>query len=686
MFFRVAARGQVAAAIEGLNADALVKRHTPRFIMATDGSDVLCRDTKADRTLDIAYGKLNDGFDFFLPLAGIERYEAVAENPADVKATGRLAKLYDAILEANPGWVARGQTHELNLFMTRLLFCFFAEDTSIFGKGLFSGTILSLTKQDGSDTAAVLETLFSAMDARPGMRDSLPKFAKELPYVNGGLFAERTAVPTFSARARRLLKDCGDLCWQDINPDIFGSMIQAVVDPGMRGDMGMHYTSVPNIMKVLQPLFLLSLEEELEAAGDSEVKLGKLLDRLYRIRVFDPACGSGNFLIIAYRELRKLENRIFARLKIVARQWSLPLTGIKLNHFYGIELADFAVETAKLALWITEYQMNEQFKLLFGPSLPTLPLRESGNIIHGNAPRVDWLDVCPLMDEGEVYIVGNPPYLGSTQQNETQKHDLCVVFGENTGAYKKLDYVACWFMKAANYCLQAQASFAFVSTNSICQGEQVALLWPPILRKNLEIGFARQSFKWRNNAAKNAGVSCIIVGIRPVGEAKKIIFSGEVSRIVKNIGPYLVEMEDIAVTKRARPLSLIKAMDKGNQPTDDGNLILVLLCHFLISAVGFGLQATWASWQVLDEANGEPAANRGNRVRHMALRPDGRPLLAGSLGVAQVPRSARGQIAAEGGKDSARLPKSHTLRCTGWHGGESRASRGPQSGRARSLA
>ena len=247
--------------------DPLAKKHSPRFLLATDGEEVYCRDIKADQTRDTGFEKLNDIFDFFLPLAGIERYEGVAENPADIKATARLAKLYDAILEANPDWVGNDHTHELNLFMTRMLFCFFAEDTSIFAKDLFTSTLMDLTREDGTDTSSVLASIFAAMNTHDKEREGLPEFARRFPFVNGGLFHDKTPIPKFSKRARRLLKECGELQWKDINPDIFGSMIQAVVEPGMRGDMGMHYTSVPNIMKVLQPLFLMSLEEEFEAGA-----------------------------------------------------------------------------------------------------------------------------------------------------------------------------------------------------------------------------------------------------------------------------------------------------------------------------------------------------------------------------------------------------------------------------------
>jgi hypothetical protein len=342
LFFRPAAQGEAAQTFDALLADPLVAKHHPRFLIVTDGVEFYARDQKADQSIDPPYAGLNDAFDFFLPLAGIEKYEGVAENQVDIKATGKLSKLYDAILEANPGWIDRDHTHDLNQFMTRMLFCFFAEDTSIFDKGQFTATVINLTKEDGSDTAAVLTTLFEAMSTPTNKRDALPDYACRFKYVNGGLFKDRAEVPQFSKRARRLFRECGNMTWGEINPDIFGSMIQAVVEPEMRGDMGMHYTSVPNIMKALHPLFLLSLEDEFEAARDSAPKLNKLLSRIYSIRVFDPACGSGNFLIIAYRELRKLETRIFQRMKELAKQWSLPMSGVRLSQFYGIELADFA--------------------------------------------------------------------------------------------------------------------------------------------------------------------------------------------------------------------------------------------------------------------------------------------------------------------------------------------------------
>lgn len=571
LWFQPTPKGEAAAAIDAMSADP--GKQAPRFLVATDGIEFYARDTKSDLSIDPEFSKLNDAFDFFLPLANIERYEGVDENPADIKATARLAKLYDAILEANPDWIGADRTHDLNIFMTRMLFCFFAEGTSIFEKGLFTTTLMNVSREDGSDLAQVLETLFLAMNADDKDRAGMPEFAKRFPYVNGGLFRDKTLIPKFGKRSRRLLRECGELAWSHINPDIFGSMIQAVVEPGMRGDMGMHYTSVPNIMKVLHPLFLLSLEEEFEAARDSDAKLVKLLRRLQNIRVFDPACGSGNFLIIAYRELRKIESRIFERQREIGQR-SLPMTGVHLSQFYGIELADFAAETAKLSLWIAEYQMNEQFKAEFGTAPPALPLRDSGNIVHANSLRQDWLKVCPVKEGSETYVVGNPPYLGSTYQTAEQKEDMTRIFAPVSKSYKNLDYVAAWYLKAADYGGAVVAQAAFVATNSICQGEQVDMLWPLVFKRGAEISFAHQSFKWRNNASHVAGVTCVIVGIRRRSAGRKTLYSGELARQVRNIGPYLIEMDDTIVSKESSPINGLPKMDWGNKPTDDGNFIM----------------------------------------------------------------------------------------------------------------
>lgn len=580
-YFRTAEPGQTALTLDVLKQRKPVKTHKPRFIITTDGKEFSALDTKLNDTLHCDYDKLNDNFDFFLPLAGIEKYAGIDEAEADVKAAGRLARLHDEIMRTNPGWKAPERRHALNQFMTRVLFCLFSEDTGSFAKDIFVKTITEQGGEEGEHLQSLFQQIFDIMNVPEDERGDVPKHINDFPYVNGGLFADRTEVPEFSKRAKRLLMEAAELDWKEINPDIFGSMIQVVVDEDMRGDLGMHYTSVPNIMKVLQPLFLMNLEEEFaESHGNryERDRLNKLLERISKIRVFDPACGSGNFLIIAYQELRKLEMRIFQRLDEleggqITHRWG---TGIKLSNFYGIEIADFAAETAKLSLWIAEYQMNQRFKMLFGETRNPFPLVEGGHIVHDNALHRNWHEVCPPPEDEtiETYIVGNPPYLGSSMQDEEQKKDIENLFKAHTKRYKNLDYVAGWYIKAADYCQKQNAQSALVATNSICQGEQVALLWPHIFERGVEIGFAHQSFKWRNLAAKNAAVICVIVGLRKKSNDKKILFHDDIARSVDNIGPYLIDMDNICVDRLSKPLSSRPKMYKGNQPSDGGHLIL----------------------------------------------------------------------------------------------------------------
>jgi hypothetical protein len=577
LLFRMAAKGESTALVDSMLA-GLPAKNKPRFVMATDGLELYVRDTKDGESRLTTVELIHGVFDFLLPLAGMERYVGVSESDADAKAAKRLARLYDEILSKNPSWAKESHTHDLNLFITRLLFCFFAEDTAIFEEGQFSECVMNRTNENASDVAQVIGNLFKAMSLPDKARSGLPEYALAFPYVNGGLFEKDTPVPEFSKLSRRLIKECGELGWAEINPDIFGSMVQAIVDPAMRGELGMHYTSVPNIMKVLHPLFLVSLEEEFEAGRDNKVKLNKLLQRIYKIRIFDPAAGSGNFLVIAYKELRKLEHRIFLRLRELgesSRQWDLASSssGIPLSNFYGIEIAPFNVETAKLALWIAAFQMDAVFKTEFGSRPAALPLQASGQIHQGNALRVNWLDVCPN-DGSETYLVGNPPYRGSTQHDDEEKRDMARIFSAFTDDYKTLDYVAAWYLAAADYGRHANSQAAFVATNSICQGEQVAMLWPLIFERGCEISFGHQSFKWRNNAADVAGVTCVIVGIRNKSIAKKVLYTGDLGRVVKNIGPYLLDMDNVIVSKESEPINGLPKMDWGNQPRDDGNLIL----------------------------------------------------------------------------------------------------------------
>jgi hypothetical protein len=559
-----------------------------RFIVLTDYVRFYGYDTKLDEALDCDFTDLADHYDFFLPWAGIEKTRHYDENPADVKAAERMAKLFDVIKRENPD-DSPAFVHDLNVFLSRVLFCFFAEDTGIFpGQNLFSNGIGSQTALDGHDLQGYLTELFTVLDLDSGHRTGVRAHFLEFPYVNGGLFRDRIQVPTFSARSRRALIDAGTLNWSDINPDIFGSMIQAVVTAEHRGGLGMHYTSVPNIMKVIEPLFLNDLRETFTKAYDGRYEkndLKELRERIGKLKIFDPACGSGNFLIIAYKELRRLE------MEIIQRQADLgadagargslfergagAVSTISLNQFYGIEIDDFAHEIAILALWLAEHQMNADFERVFGQSKPTLPLADAGHIVHGNACRVDWEEVCPKVEGDETYILGNPPYLGYTKQSKDQKSDVAYVF---TGLknFKKQDYVACWIFKSAVYISNLTLStFSFVTTNSVCQGEQVKMIWERIANLGQKIVFAHPSFKWTNQAKDKAAVIVIIFGMsNDNGQGCRLYLrSGEMLKC-KNINFYLAPYRTVFVEARRKALSNLPSINKGSQPADGGSLVL----------------------------------------------------------------------------------------------------------------
>ena len=564
VFFKEVFKQDLHVAISALANDI---KHDPRFVIVTDYKTFLAIDTKTQDKLDIEVKALPKHYDFFLPWAGMEKAQHQNENPADVKAAEKMARLFYEIKKDNsddsPEFI-----HGLNVFLSRVLFCFFAEDTNIFEDGQFTNAIASHTQADGSDLNSYLDKLFKVLNTPEKDRKNLPAYLNAFPYVNGGLFKQRLQAPTFTRRSRQAIIDSGELDWSAINPDIFGSMMQAVITTEHRGGLGMHYTSVPNIMKVIEPLFLNDLKEAFEKAKGNKKKRIELLKRLRTIKIFDPACGSGNFLIIAYKELRRLEMLIFKD-----NRSALPISGISLGQFYGIELDDFAHEITQLSLWLAEHQMNVEFFKEFGRTNPTLPLKEAGNIVQGNACRIDWETVCPKKKGDEIYILGNPPYLGAHLQSKEQKEDLAVIF-KGIKSAKKLDYISCWFYQGANYIKNTSSKLAFVSTNSICQGEQVSILWPHILNKSIQIHFAYQSFIWSNSAKAKAAVFCVIVGLSCEQERKKIIFSKHHQSVVDNISPYLLNGSDTIVSSRTNPLSQLPKMMRGSSPVDGGNLIL----------------------------------------------------------------------------------------------------------------
>jgi len=645
--------GAVGETLNVLRASPATTKARAKFILATDGQNLEAEEMIGGETIACAYPDFPNHFGFFLPLAGISTIKEIRDNPIDVRATARLNKLYVELLRENPDWAEDERRADMNHFMARLVFCFFAEDTDIFnGTGLFTQSIEQMSERDGANTHEVMETIFRAMNIKVADRQGasadkqgqtcasrlphpnprpkgegtnerlrdvddnapaeprLPGWASGFPYVNGGLFSGSTIVPRFTRMARSYLIHAGNLNWQQINPDIFGSMIQAVADDEERGALGMHYTSVPNILKVLNPLFLDDLRSALIEAGSNKIKLLNLRRRMARIRVFDPACGSGNFLVIAYKQMRAIE----AQINLVRGEKHLG-SEIPLTNFRGIELRDFPAEIARLALIIAEFQCDVLYRGQQDALAEFLPLDSQNWIVCGNALRLDWLSICPptgkkvelLGDDlfntpldqseiefanegGETYICGNPPYLGSTWQSAEQKDDLKAIFDYRCKNWKSLDYVAGWFMKAADYGTKTNAAAAFVSTNSICQGQQVPILWPLVFGTGSKIAFAHTSFKWANLASHNAGVTVVIVGLSSQTQALRQLYSvtGEAVDVkeVEQINAYLIAGASVMVEKAARPLSKQAEMSFGNKPVDGGHL---LLCKDEVDALGLTL-------------------------------------------------------------------------------------------------
>lgn len=575
VFFKEEKKDSLLSSIDSASKDEGILRHQPRFVIVTDYETLVAKDIKLGKTLDIQLEDLPKHFDFFLPLAGSEVYNSSNENEADRNAAYKMADLYDLLITENPeSYQSHESVHNLNVFLSRLLFCFFAEDTGIFEQdSIFTNTLAQQTAEDGLDTHHFLDKLFQRLNVEDA--SGYPDYLQKFEYVNGGLFKDDIQSPKFNAKARKTLIDLGDLNWQNINPDIFGSMIQAVVDPEHRSDLGMHYTSVPNILKLIKPLFLDELYEFYEKAS-TVGQLQELIQRISKIKFFDPACGSGNFLIITYKEIRVLEIEIIQKMIEISQQEQIYFTQIELSQFYGIEIDDFAHEMAILSLWLAEHQMNQVFEdrlIGYGESKSILPLKEAGQITRANATRIDWNKVCPISKDDEVYIIGNPPYLGARLQDPEQKKDMKVVFNGKKG-YNNTDYIACWFYKAKDYIKGYNAKCALVTTNSICQGEQVALVWPSILSDEIEIDFAYQSFKWTNNAKGNAGVTVIIVGLRNVDNSPKYIFTENFRKLAKNINPYLLDGPNIIVIGRSKPLSKFPEISFGSMPNDKGHLLL----------------------------------------------------------------------------------------------------------------
>ncbi|MFA5590905.1 MAG: DNA methyltransferase [Lysobacteraceae bacterium] len=555
----------------------LTDAELPRYLLVSDFANFRLYDLEGEEApAEFPLTDLHKHVRLFGFIAGYQPRAFKEQDPVNVQAAERMGRLHDALKAA--GY----EGHELEVLLVRLLFCLFADDTGIFPRHAFHDLIDQRTSEDGANVGMWLAQLFQTLNRTPEQRQkTLDVQLSEFPYVNGKLFEENLPLAAFDSNMRQLLLDASSLDWSRISPAIFGSMFQSVMDATARRNLGAHYTSEKNILKLIGPLFLDGLTEELEKIGNHEGKLKSFHMKLANLRFLDPACGAGNFLIIAYRELRQLELEVLRRL--FARQGSVLTrvadhVAVDVDQFYGIEIEEFPAQIAQVAMWLMDHQMNLRVAELFGEYFARLPLVKAPTIVHGNALRIDWNDVVPA--ERLSYILGNPPFLGHHYQNAEQKADQAMVMRE-IRAQGVLDFVSNWYVRASEY-IQANPGVrcAFVSTNSITQGEQVGLLWPLLLSKGIRIQFAHRTFQWNNEARGQAAVHCVIVGFGLANRSRKLIFDyahpqADPSVIeAGNINPYLVDGPDVVVTNRSQPISNVPRMSWGNKPTDGGHLIL----------------------------------------------------------------------------------------------------------------
>ena len=632
LYFKVFPQGApLEEKVEQMGSESLFRRYEPRYIVATDLHHIVAKDAIKHTTLDIEIKDIDNEVAFFYGWTGNEISKGSAdESVADRRAADKMKDLYDEIERENIDSFKAdpvGFRHDLNVFFSRLLFCFFAEDTGLFRPKQLTNSIKEYTETDGSNLDLFFKELFKSLDSEDKSGMTTPY--SEFPYVNGSLFNTKEhniAIPKFSPTARHILILCADLDWSGVNPDIFGTIFQGIVDETRRDENGMDYTSVPNILKVINPLFMDELHEEFDKAFDDQNRLFKLWSRISKIKVFDPACGSGNFLIISYKKLRELEHDIIRRIvELKHGVMSVKLNSqIKLDHFFGIEIEDFPRELAVLSMYIAAHQMNVEFEKEFGKKISIIPLVDMPTIFRENSARVDWNAICPNNGSDEIYVIGNPPYKGARWQTAEQKHDMEHVLGHLRGV-GNLDYITIWFKKGSDYIRSRNSKLAFVSTNSICQGQSVSLFWPDVLNDDEEIGFAYESFKWSNNAKNQAGVTVTVISIRNKSNDPKIFFTSIDSQKVQNINAYLLPIRDIFIDQSTKPISSLPELNYGSFALDDGVFTISLderdelikldnrcekfLRPFIGSAEllrGISRYAIWITSNDVEEANSIP--------------------------------------------------------------------------------
>src|SRR5574340_766203 len=555
--------------------EGLAERDLPRHILVSDFERFRLADLEEGKEAEFRLADLHKHIKHFAFIAGYRTQVIEPQNPVNIKAAERMGRLHDRLK-------ASGYTgHPLEVLLVRLLFCLFAEDTGIFQPaGAFRAWLEERIAPDGSDLGPQLAQLFQVLNTPEDKRSkNLDEQLAAFHYINGKLFEEMLPIAAFDAAMREALLDCCALDWSAISPAIFGALFQSIMDDKARRNLGAHYTSEENILKLIGPLFLDDLKAEFQRARNNKNKLFEFHKKLRTLTFFDPACGCGNFLVIAYRELRKLELDVL-RASYDSGQQVLDvhqLIGVDVDQFYGIEIEEFPAQIAQVALWLMDHQMNVRVSEEFGLYFARIPLKSTPHIHHANALTLDWNVVLPA--ERASFVFGNPPFVGKKEQSAAQKADVAPLFALIKGS-GVLDYVAAWYVKAAGYIRASRARCAFVSTNSITQGEQVGVLWGWLLGKGMHIHFAHRTFQWSNEARGVAAVHCVIVGFGAFDVDKKTIYEYEDIRgephavSAANINPYLVDAPDVVLQKRSQPVLNVPRMSFGNQPIDGGHFLL----------------------------------------------------------------------------------------------------------------
>lgn len=549
------------------------ERDLPRYVLVSDFANFRLYNLEEHEQHEFALKDLHKNVRLFGFIAGYQTHKIQEQDPVNIKAAEQMGKLHDQMKDVGYGG------HPLEVYLVRLLFCMFAEDTGIFERQQFQEYIEQRTSEDGSDLAHHINTLFQVLNTpREKRLKNLDEQLAAFPYVNGKLFEEMLPAAGFDATMRQTLLDCCSLDWSRISPAIFGSLFQSIMDKKARRNLGAHYTSEQNILKLIKPLFLDALWEEFEKIKHNKNKLFEFHKKLRRLNFLDPACGCGNFLVIAYRELRLLELEILKASR--ASQQSLldvhSLINLNVDQFFGIEIEEFPAQIAQVALWLMDHQMNLLVSEEFGLYFVRIPLQTSSTIVCGNALRIDWETVIPARHVS--FILGNPPYVGAKFMNDEQRKDAALVFGniKNAGL---LDYVAAWYVKAARIMQEERIACAFVSTNSITQGEQVGVLWSWMLEQGMKIFFAHRTFQWNNEARGKAAVHCVIIGFASFDILPKWLFEyedikGQPQKMkAQNINPYLVDAQNVVLVNRSKPICSIPSIGIGNKPIDNGNYL-----------------------------------------------------------------------------------------------------------------